>query len=92
MTWLDMYVSDGPFNTQDWKNAKYDELIKGAEKELDNKVRAEKMHEAEKILLEEAAVFPLFFRSSPFLIKDKVEGLILPPYGPDFELKWTSIK
>ncbi|WP_239617580.1 peptide ABC transporter substrate-binding protein [Cohnella mopanensis] len=92
MTWLDMYVSGGPFNTQDWKNAKYDELIKGAEKELDNKVRAEKMHEAEKILLEEAAVFPLFFRSSPFLIKDKVEGLILPPYGPDFELKWTSIK
>ncbi|QJD83784.1 peptide ABC transporter substrate-binding protein [Cohnella herbarum] len=92
MTWLDMYVSGSPFNTQDWKNAKYDELIKSANKELDNKVRAEKMHEAEKILLEEAAVFPLFFRSSPFLIKDKVEGLILPPYGPDFELKWTSIK
>ncbi|QMV40592.1 peptide ABC transporter substrate-binding protein [Cohnella cholangitidis] len=92
MTWLDMYVSGGPFNTQDWKNAKYDELIKAAQKELDTKVRAEKMHEAEKILLEEAAVFPLYFRSSPFLIKDKVQGLILPPYGPDFELKWASVK
>jgi oligopeptide transport system substrate-binding protein len=92
MTWLDMFVTGGPFNTQDWTNAKYDELVKGAEKELDVKVRADKMHEAEKILMDEAAVTPLYFRSSPFLIKDKVQGLILPPYGPDFELKWTSIK
>ncbi|MCD9023177.1 peptide ABC transporter substrate-binding protein [Cohnella silvisoli] len=92
MTWLDMYLTGGPFNTQDWTNARYDELVKGAEKELDVKVRADKMHEAEKILMSEAAVFPLYFRSSPFVIKDKVEGLILPPYGPDFELKWTSVK
>jgi oligopeptide transport system substrate-binding protein len=92
MTWLDMYISGASFNTQDWKNAKYDELVKGAQKELDVKVRAEKLHEAEKILMDEAAVFPLYFRSSPFVIKDKVQGLILPPYGPDFELKWTSVK
>ncbi|BBI34874.1 peptide ABC transporter substrate-binding protein [Cohnella abietis] len=92
MTWLDMYVSGSPFNTQDWKNAKYDELVTGAQKEPDAKVRANKLHEAEKILMEEAAIFPLFFRSSPYLIKDKVQGLILPPYGTDFELKWTSIK
>jgi oligopeptide transport system substrate-binding protein len=92
MTWLDLYVEGGPFNTQDWNNAKYTELIKAANKELDTKARAEKLHEAEKILMEEAAVFPLFFRASPYLIKDKVDGLILPPYGPDFELKWTSIK
>lgn len=92
MTWLDMYITGTPFNTQDWSNAKYDELIKAAQSELDVKVRAEKMHEAEKILMEEAAVMPMYFRSSPFVIKDKVQGLILPPYGPDFELKWTSLK
>jgi oligopeptide transport system substrate-binding protein len=92
MSWLDMYLIDSPFNTQDWSNAEYDGLVKAAQTELDVKVRAEKMHEAERILLREAAVFPLYFRSSPFLIKDKVAGLILPPYGPDFELKWTSLK
>lgn len=92
MTWLDMYISGSPFNTQDWSNAKYDELVKTAQSELDVKVRAEKMHEAERILMSEAAVFPMYFRSTPFLIKEKVQGLIQPPYGPDFELKWTSIK
>lgn len=92
MSWLDMYVTGSPFNTQDWSNEKYDELVKGAQTDLNNETRAQKMHEAEKILMEEAALFPLYFRSSPFLIKEKVQGLILPPYGPDFELKWASIK
>jgi oligopeptide transport system substrate-binding protein len=92
MTWLDMYLTGGPFNTQDWSNAKYDELVKAAQKELDPKIRAGKLVEAEKLLLNEAAVAPLYFRSSPFVIKDKVQGLTLPAYGIDFELKWASIK
>ncbi|MFC5405255.1 peptide ABC transporter substrate-binding protein [Cohnella soli] len=92
MTWLDMYISGTPFNTQDWKNDQYDQLVKSAQKELDNAKRADQLKQAEKILMDEAAVFPMYFRSSPFLINDKVDGLILPPYGPDFELKWTSIK
>jgi oligopeptide transport system substrate-binding protein len=92
MTWLDMYLTGGSFNTQDWSNAKYDELVKAAQKELDPKVRADKLVEAEKLLMNEAAVTPLYFRSSPFVIKDKVQGLTLPAYGIDFELKWASIK
>lgn len=92
MTWLDMFVTDGPFNTQDWSNKQYDELIAGAQHDLSNDSRAQKLYEAEKILLSEAAVIPLYFRSSPFLIKEKVQGIVLPPYGPDFELKWASIR
>ncbi|GGD88090.1 peptide ABC transporter substrate-binding protein [Paenibacillus nasutitermitis] len=89
MTWLDLYVSGGPFNTQDWSNAEYDKLIKDAQTQTDLAKRAEEMAQAEKILMEEAAVFPLFFRSSPFVINPALKDLILPPYGPDFELKWA---
>ncbi|MFD0674199.1 peptide ABC transporter substrate-binding protein [Cohnella sp. GCM10027633] len=92
MTWLDMYLTGGPFNTQDWSNAEYDQLVKSAQKNLDNAKRSEELQKAEKILMDEAAVFPLYFRSSPFLINQKVQGIILPPYGVDFELKWASIK
>ncbi|RED65570.1 peptide ABC transporter substrate-binding protein [Cohnella lupini] len=92
MTWLDMFISGSSFNTQDWKNDQYDTLVKSAQKELDVAKRAESLKQAEKILMDEAAIFPVYFRSSPFLVKEKVQGLILPPYGPDFELKWTSIK
>lgn len=92
MTWLDMFISGTPFNTQDWKNDQYDQLVKSAQKELDVAKRADMLKQAEKILMDEAAIFPVYFRSSPFLVREKVEGLILPPYGPDFELKWTSVK
>jgi oligopeptide transport system substrate-binding protein len=92
MTFLDMYLTGGSFNTQNWSNAKYDELIKAAQKNPDKAARAKQLVDAEKILMDEAAVFPLYFRSSPFVVRPTVEGLILPPYGIDWELRWTSIK
>jgi oligopeptide transport system substrate-binding protein len=92
MTWLDMFIKGSSLNTQDWNNAKYDELIKGAQAATDAKDRAGKLVEAEKILLDDAGVTPLYFRTLNIMIKPKVQGLILPPYGPEFELKWTSIK
>jgi oligopeptide transport system substrate-binding protein len=92
MTWLDMYLTGGSFNTQNWSNKAYDDLVKGAQKETDAAKRATMLVSAEKILMDEAAVFPLYFRSSPFVVRPTVQGLILPPFGLDFELKWTSIK
>lgn len=92
MTWLDMFLTGGSFNTQDWSNAEYDKLVKAAQLETDNAKRADEMAQAEKILLSEAAVTPLYFRSSPFVINPKLKDLILPPYGPDFELKWAHFE
>lgn len=89
MTWLDMFLTGSPLNTQDWSNAQYDELIKKAQVELDLAKRSQMLQDAEKILLDEEAVTPLYFRSSAFAVNPKLKGLILPPYGPDFELKWA---
>jgi oligopeptide transport system substrate-binding protein len=92
MTWMDMYLTGGAFNTQKWSNAKYDELVKAAQKNTDPVKRAQQLVDAEKILMDEAAVFPMYFRSSAFVVRPTVDGLIQPPFGPEFELKWTSIK
>ncbi|MBW7455707.1 peptide ABC transporter substrate-binding protein [Paenibacillus sepulcri] len=92
MTWLDMFLTGGSLNTQDWSNADYDKLIKDAQIQTDLAKRADEMVQAEKILMSEAAVMPLYFRSSPFVINPKLKDLILPPYGPDFELKWAHFE
>ena len=91
MTWLDLFVTNRTSNTQDWSNQNYDKLVKAAQTETDPEQRAKGLYEAEKILMDEAAIFPLFFRSTPFVVRPTVVGLILPPFGPEFELKWTSI-
>ncbi|MBB6673614.1 peptide ABC transporter substrate-binding protein [Cohnella nanjingensis] len=92
MTWLDMFIKGSSFNTQDWNNDEYNTLIKNAQKELDLAKRADMLGQAEKILLGEAAVSPMYFRSSTFLVNPKVKDLILPPFGPDFELKWAHVE
>ncbi|TJY40756.1 peptide ABC transporter substrate-binding protein [Cohnella pontilimi] len=95
MTWLDMYLKGGPFNTQDWEgpeNDKYTELVKAASTEQDLKKRSDMLVEAEKILMGEAAVTPIYFRSTPFVVNPKLKDMIMPPYGPDFEWKWAHFE
>lgn len=61
MTWLDMFLKGSTLNTQDWSNAQYDDLIKKAQVEMDLAKRADMLKQAEKILLDEQAVTPLYF-------------------------------
>lgn len=92
MTFLDMWITGGEFNDNDWSNAKYDELVKKADAEKVPAERAKYLIEAEKILLDEAPVGTLYFRNKVYAKRTNVEGLILPPYGQEYELKWAYLK
>jgi len=59
-TFLDMFVTDGGNNNTGWSNKKYDELIKLASKESDKNKRFDHFKAAEKILLEEMPVIPIY--------------------------------
>ncbi|NOU76106.1 peptide ABC transporter substrate-binding protein [Paenibacillus sp. LMG 31458] len=92
MTFLDMWVTGGEFDEGDYSNPQYDTLIKQAQTEVDPSKRAKAMIEAEKILMDDQGVAPLYFRTRAYLKKPSVNGLILPSFGQEWELKWTSIK
>ena len=53
MTFMDLYVSDGPFNSSSFENAEYDRLIKEAQITSDLELRMQNMLKAERILIEE---------------------------------------
>ncbi|WP_438446292.1 peptide ABC transporter substrate-binding protein [Gorillibacterium sp. sgz5001074] len=92
MTFLDMWITGGEFNDNDWSNAEYDALVKGADKESDRAKRAKMLVDAEKILMKELPVSTLYFRNQVYAKRTNIDGLILPPYGQEWELKWTSVK
>jgi len=92
MTYLDMWITDGDFNETGWSNAKYDELIKGANKESDMKKRTQMLLDAEKLLMEELPIGPLNFDATVRLQKPYVKDLIRPKMGPDFDLKYAYIQ
>lgn len=78
MTMLDLYMTDNPQNDSRWSNKEYDELLKKAASSPDQKVRMDSMMAAEKILMEEKPIIPIYFYTQPRLEKSNVTGVYKP--------------
>jgi len=91
MTYLDMWITDGDFNETGWSSPAYDKLVADATKETDLKKRTKIMQDAEKLLMEEMPVGPLYFNGAIRLRKPYVKDLVMPKMGPDFDLKYAYI-
>ncbi|MFD2171737.1 peptide ABC transporter substrate-binding protein [Tumebacillus lipolyticus] len=92
MTFLDLFVTGGSFNKVSYANPKYDELINMAKAEADVKKRAEQMVEAEKVLMKDMPIGPIFFRGKAFATKEYVKNLVVFPYGVDYDFKHVTIE
>jgi oligopeptide transport system substrate-binding protein len=66
---LEILHTDSGLNDSGWSNARYDELLALAAQENDLDRRAQYMHEAEKIILEEVPVIPVYFYVTKRLVK-----------------------
>lgn len=93
MTFSDLWVTGGGNNKMSYSNKKYDELISKAQKSTDNSQRYKDLAEAERILLEEdAAVAPIYQRSSNVLVNEKVKNFTYHLVGPELSFKWTYVE
>ena len=87
---LENFTSDNDaMNRTGWKNAEFDELIKKARAEVDAQTRWNYLLEAEKILIEEAPLVPLYFYNGSALQKSNVKNIIRPVVG-SIELKYAT--
>ncbi len=73
-------------NRTGWSNAQFDELIAKARQEVDAQQRWNYLLEAERILIDEAPLVPLYFYNGAALQKSSVTGIIRPTVG-SIELK-----
>lgn len=73
-TFLDLWVTDGGNNRAGWSNKNYDALIGEAAKTSDPKTRMELFQKAERILMDEAPVMPIYVYSRVGLIRPEVKG------------------
>lgn len=80
-TFLDMWLSESGNNDSGWKNAKYDDLIKGAAKTVDMAKRAKMLHDAEAILMNDMVVMPIYFYVNLNVYKPTVKGVGYSPLG-----------
>ncbi len=78
MTFMDLFVTDGPYNDSNFSNGQYDGLIKTAKSTADQKVRFDAMRQAEKILMEELPVMPIYHYTQPYAQKAHLTGVYKP--------------
>ncbi|PFK39236.1 peptide ABC transporter substrate-binding protein [Bacillus cereus] len=94
MTYLEVFISESGVNNTGYANPEYDALIKKIKTELgnDEKARWKAMQDAEKMLLDEAVIAPVFQRGLSYLQKPHVEDLYVHQFGPATSLKWADVK
>jgi len=92
LTWLFLFETDGPYNDGKWSNPEYDQLVEKAKVELDQEKRLQYFIDAEKILMDEVGIAPVYYRNTAYLMQPYVKGLVEKAFGSDFEFKWTYIE
>ena len=75
MTFIDLFVTDGPYNDSKFSMEKYDELVKTAKNTADQKVRFDAMREAEKLFIDNLTVMPIYFYTKPYTQKEHLTGV-----------------
>jgi len=92
MTFLDMWMTGGPYNRGGFSSKAYDDLIKSAQKETDQAKRWQSLKDAEKVLLEdEQAISVMYQRGVALMRKPYVKDIVNHSFGADTSYKWASI-
>ncbi len=89
ISFLDMFTSDNSYNAGKWKNAQYDKLIE-ASKTTDAGNSGKRWNDlvnAEKILIQDQGISPLYQQATAWMVKPKVKGVIYNSAGANYNFK-----
>jgi len=91
MTFLDLFMTGGGNQYAGYANQAYDHLVQTAKQTNDQKLRLQNLAAAEKMLLNDAPIAPLYFATINWMDKPNFKGMIRFPAGTDFDLKWAYL-
>jgi oligopeptide transport system substrate-binding protein len=86
-TFLDLFVTNGGNNNTGWSNKTYDALIAKARVTVDPKARMAMLHAAEKILMTNMPIIPIYFYTNPVLLSKHVKNFYESALGAVIDWK-----
>ncbi|ULG72411.1 peptide ABC transporter substrate-binding protein [Macrococcus brunensis] len=89
MTYVDMFLTDGPNNETGWSNKEFDQKVKDAKGALlsDPQQRWNTLQEAESLLLNDAAIAPIYQSGMARLVNPKLKNMVVHKFAGDTSLK-----
>ena len=92
MTFLDLLLSDSKYNYGRYNNPKFDALLKKASgMASDLNARAKILRDAEKLAMDEAASFPIYYYMNKMIVSNKITGWDDNLMGVN-RSRWVSFK
>ncbi|EDP68277.1 oligopeptide ABC transporter, oligopeptide-binding protein [Carnobacterium sp. AT7] len=92
INFLELFQSENGNNKSGYNSADYDALIESAQTNVtDLDSRWEDMLDAEKVLMDDAGIAPIYQRAYAVLEKDYVKDFTTYLVGAEWSLKWTSV-
>lgn len=91
VTYCNLFMTGNSYNRGKWRNGQYDDLVTKAMINPDERERLQQLMKAEKVLLEDAAIAPLYYRSRLAVLKPFVKGITWNAIGSEFQLKHAYI-
>lgn len=93
ISFLDLMTSDNPQNAGGWKNEEYDRLIEASKTtDATNEAKCwDDLVQAEKILMDDQGVIPLYQRTEPWMVKPSVKNIIFNSAGVNYNFKEAYI-
>ncbi|MEN8694825.1 MAG: peptide ABC transporter substrate-binding protein [Akkermansiaceae bacterium] len=73
-TFLEMWISGGGNNNTGWSSKEFEDLLKKAENTADVPTRMKILSEAERRLLEDTPVLPIYWYTRNYLLRPEVKG------------------
>lgn len=86
---LESFITGSSMNRTTWSNAEFDKLIADIKNEKDATKRWELLIQADKLLMDEMPIFPLYYYNQVTLEKPSVSGIVRHPVGY-MDLKWAD--
>ncbi|QIA26341.1 peptide ABC transporter substrate-binding protein [Thermaerobacter sp. PB12/4term] len=89
LTFLDMWVCDGPYNDGKYCSEQYDNLVKQLQQATDPAQQRELAIELEKLIGQDVPIVPIYHREVLYAQKPYVKNLIRRAVGFSPEFKWA---
>jgi oligopeptide transport system substrate-binding protein len=92
MTFAELWATWNENNNGKFTSAEYDRHIRAAQATSNAKVRMDNMAAAEKIALDANVILPLYERTSVYVTRDGIEGVVRRAVGFDPDFTMASVK
>lgn len=87
----DLFTSKNAQNYGKWANGEYDKLIASSKTATNDESRFSDLVKAEKILLKDQGITPLYYQTTAWLVRPSVKGIVYNAAGANYNFKGAYV-